>query len=72
MKDEKTRIKLPERLWWLNCEAKDRRMLIDCIYEQKGMLGLIKLNEKSITCNKTEIEMVKNGIKEALEYFKKK
>ena len=71
MKDENIRIKLPERLWWYNTVNNDRIMLIDCIYEQKGMLGLIKLNEKSITCNKAEKEMVKEGIKKALQYLKK-
>lgn len=68
---KKIRIKLPEKFWWVNCSSQERRILIECIYEQKGMLGLINLNDKSITCNIEEKELVKAGIKEAIKIFKK-
>ena len=68
---EKVRIKLPIRLHWENCTASERRLLIDTIYQQSSMKGLIKLSDKSITCNIEEKEMIKNGIKEALQYLKK-
>lgn len=71
MEPEKVRIRLPEELWWDNCVTRDRRMLIHCIYEQSGMRGVIKLNDKSITCNMCEKEMVKDGIREALQFLKK-
>lgn len=68
---KKVRIKLTENFWWDNGASKQRRVLIDCIYEQQGMLGLIKLNNKSITCNFEEKELVKSGIKEAIKILKK-
>lgn len=68
---EKVRVKLPEIFWWDNGASKQRRALIGCIYEQQGMLGLIRLNNKSITCNIEEKELVKSGIKEAIKVLKK-
>lgn len=69
MQMKKVRIKLPSRLHWANCSCEERRMLIDCIYEQNNMLGLIKLCDKSIVCNSEETDAVKKGIKEVFQYL---